>query len=431
MNVHILIIDDENVSAAPEFFDENFDLKYQRHLEFAYSLHDAFRKGGNGDPVGVRELRYGDENGRIKFEQVLNILNTGSANDLWLIYLDLKWDSAGSQENVYSDFFTRWSQDLLNSSRIDRPGLALAVEIMRETNWRGLLCVQTGTNVAHAKQFLSPRITANNDRQWTCLDAPIRTEADNALGYFFVGIEEFEKRFGSKGLIRYWLNPPCGQMTWFLTGSDYHNPRLSDCCQYKDLPKFLGACQWWEAEQGKFTKRLFEIERSALEAKTPCPAIKLQKIKAGMVSLLFRSSIVLEGLNPDDEITIPVQPGLPFLFSVKEALERAREENNEADEVLYGKPLLLKQNSGRVMIALRQSRDASELVKKVKNPSLEPEDDEVSGSIYRALRAKIIKPEDLDDRAGCRVLDGTAQTVADVEWSASEKELRIFWPVRF
>jgi hypothetical protein len=245
------------------------------------------------------------------------------------------------------------------------------------------------------------------------------------------GLDEFEKRFGSKGLIRYWLSPPCGQDTWFLVGSDFHNPISSNCCQYKDLPKYFGASAWWEADEGKFTKPLFEIETSALIAAEPAPNLKSEHTKAELIPLLFRNSIVLEGISPEEEIKLPVKPALPFLFAVKDALERARTENGETDDELKNKPLVLKRDSNRVLIALKQSRDASGLVTKVNNPSPCPEDDEVSGSIYRALRAKVIPPEDLKDKKGSAILKcGTAGPIAGVEWSDADKELRIYWPTK-
>lgn len=425
MKVHILTIDDESIEIFGNILNDNFELVNPPSREFAFELHPIFRQNKITEPPKSFVFPTANYGHQLSYCDLKTALDEGCHSPgLWIIFLDLKLDKAGTSDSTWNDDIEKCPNLIINGIDLkDYLGLHLAFLILKKEKWKGLLCTASGyANADQVKNYLEkhfPCADTSSDRYWHVLGSPIRVEAANGLANFNEGLQKFLEIFGFDGLIRWWLTPP-GQPSWFTSGTNYHNPGVKGNIHYKAVADKFGEHEFWEDQNGKFTKVLFESAANGS-----------RNTKAALIKLLFRNCVDLSNFADDAEVALPIRPGLPFLWAVKHALDMARGENEEGNADFIGKPLLLKKTNGnRIAMTLQQSRCAKELVKTVLDPKKKDELRSVGQALYSALRAKVNCPPSYNDRSGKTFLEGSVEPIADLEWSADSSELRIVWPVR-
>lgn len=435
--VQILIVDDEKISAAPDLFSDDGTVKEAPSKEFAFQLHSLFRSGNPDEPIGVKRFQFGTTApSELSFAQVERALDA-AAESYSLIFLDLKLDQAGTMEGAFQDEVFAPIKTLaatpphsangLEDMLTDRAGLAFAVNIMYRSKWKGLLCIASGTNREEAELFVSSFVPFSSDRRWHALEGSMRSKVfQKNKEKFNNGLAKFCEIFGFDGVIRWWLAPPGGQPVWFPAGSLLHNPGAGDDSHYAAVAQRFGESKHWTVHGGQYSKRLFHITNEMLSSKRA--NLNCKCVPAELIRLVFGGAIELDGIEDPDLVKLPCLPALPFLWAAKHALDLAHVENSKANLKRHpAPPIFLKRIGDQFALALRPSRDATQLASIV-NAGTDLKN--VSGYIHNALRAKVKCPDGDQYRNNvcAPILNGFADPIAEVKWDKATKELRIAWP---
>ena len=426
---HVCIIDDTDVPLIRDLFDVTGALKKSSNIpseEFTFKLHPGIYRLQASVPIGKR-LSPGSSNETVTLGELLTNLTlsglAASAGYHQLFFLDLIWprDAEAGNEIFGAEKTTLIKAGADAEELTKRQGLVLACHLLKQANWQGLLCIASSSNAAANRTFLHDHALAGNQRYWICLEQEISNKKAGKE-IFKAGINHFLELFGANGLIRWWLSPPENSGFWF--DGVYHNPSPNDQ-HYNAVERRLGASEYWRACNGQYAKRLFYVpfdaneERARLRGEWP--------VKPDLFECLLGGTLRLDNTIGEGDVCVPVYPALPFLYAVKIAFDRAREESGERD--VGSPPYVLKRlDDGRVAFTLHQGKDAGELVRLIKENPIVHEKVGTTESLFRkAIRAHVDVPADMESRPAARFLQGFDEAIATVEWDSGINELRVVW----